>query len=516
MFAVKRFIQLSAAAAAALMMVSCATEVKKPTFADEGNMIPDNAVMAMKVNAQQLFDKVAGDPDSVMYDYVQEYKENLPVDAGSLGINLDVPVVVSCSADIQDVMRGHVSFEAYAVALLNDSSALVKTIDDLAGMLKLMGYNLVKEAVDANTYYSASFEEGMYVDVAVSPKALVIRYTYNENLAAASLKESMFKSFENGGPQQTDGLNEFYLTKSDIAMWMDAESMLDVVMPLIKTYEPTAAAQLQSYIPMYKGSSVVTELNFEDGKTLLCFKIFGSEQLKLYATKYNAVPTDRFLKNIPVTAVAAGNIAYKDFSGLVDELCTMSDEYAYAFEYLSEQFGVNEELLAGMPGTITFAVDGTEIDSREVPGFMLCAECESNVWEFVEQYIAPESELIEEDVYYVEEGGFFVFYDNGSINVCDSNMLQVAPFGNGFSFADTALGEKIENGGFVFNLAALPKHVLNNIAQEIDYYMTGEELLEFVSSVTVTTAQDFMSATFTVNMNDRNHNLLEKLAELVL
>ena len=515
MFAIRRFMQLTAVVAAAVMMVSCATEAKKPTFADEGNMIPDNAVIAMKVNAQQLIDKVAGDPDSKLYEYLQEYKGQMPFDAASLGINLDVPVVISCSADIQDVKRGDASFEAYAVALLDDSNAFVKSIDEVTAMFKLMGVSVVKEAVDNNTYYKSSFEKGMYVDVAVSPKAVVIRYTYNESAVEAGLKDSMFKLFANGGPQQSEGLDEFYLTKCDLAMWLDAGVLVDMVMPLLDAYEPKSAAQLKSYMPMYEGWSTVAELNFEDGKTALTFKTFGSEQMNLYATKYNAVPNGKLLKHVPATAAFVGNIAIKDFPGLVDELCSMSDEYAYMFEYLSEEYGVNEELLAGMPGTITVAVDGTYIDTLEYPGFMVSVECDRNVWEFAKQYLAEEAEKLDEDAYCVEDK-FYVFYDEGFVNLVDSNMAMVVIIGNDISFADTKLGADIQNGGFAFNLAALPAHVVESVAQEIDLNMTAEDILEYVSSVTVTTSQDFMSATITVNMEDTEHNLLEKVVSLVL
>mgnify|MGYP003305049382 FL=1 len=61
------------------------------------------------------------------------------------------------------------------------------------------------------------------------------------------------------------------------------------------------------------------------------------------------------------------------------------------------------------------------------------------------------------------------------------------------------------------NLEVIPIELLDYLASEIDIFMDGEDLLGYVTSLVVDTSDDFMSATVTLNMGDKNHNLLEKL-----
>ena len=67
-----------------------------------------------------------------------------------------------------------------------------------------------------------------------------------------------------------------------------------------------------------------------------------------------------------------------------------------------------------------------------------------------------------------------------------------------------------ENGAVV-DLEVLPASLLDSLASEVEYYMTGRELLEYVNSVVITSSDDHMQATLTLNMGDKEHNLLEKL-----
>ena len=63
------------------------------------------------------------------------------------------------------------------------------------------------------------------------------------------------------------------------------------------------------------------------------------------------------------------------------------------------------------------------------------------------------------------------------------------------------------------DLAAIPARDLEKyVRREFGVRMTREQILDLCSSAVLTTSDDFMSATLTVNMNDKDHNLLEKIA----
>jgi hypothetical protein len=141
-------------------------------------------------------------------------------------------------------------------------------------------------------------------------------------------------------------------------------------------------------------------------------------------------------------------------------------------------------------------------------------ECDNNVWEFLESYLDESAESVSNGLYRVED--YYIGYNDGMAFVMDVETMERAMAGSESGFAQTELARKIRKGGLVFNLAALPDELLDSAAEEVLYSMTGRDLLEYVSSVTLTTSEDFMSATITVNMGDESNNLISKIINEVL
>jgi hypothetical protein len=136
-------------------------------------------------------------------------------------------------------------------------------------------------------------------------------------------------------------------------------------------------------------------------------------------------------------------------------------------------------------------------------------ECDSQVWEYLEKNLLSEyADYIGDSTYSIEDE-YLIGYQEGAILMCDA----MCPLG-GFNYSSFA--DDIEDGGFVLNLKALPYHLLDEMAEDIDYYMSGYDLLGYFSSLVVTPSSDFMTATVTLNMNDEDHNLLEKLIAYAL
>jgi hypothetical protein len=282
--------------------------------------------------------------------------------------------------------------------------------------------------------------------------------------------------------------------------------MMNLAMPVLKQEDPNVAAQFEQYLPMYAGSSVVYDLDFQDGKTVMNVGVYGSEELEAYAHKYNMKASDKFFKQLPEQSFVAFNVAIKDFAGIVDEMCRINPDYVDLLAYLEEEYDFNKELLNGFPGLVTFALTGAGLYS-DVPAFGLMMECDESVWEYAQEYLAEYAEADENGVYNFGEVAY-VGYADGYIYVKDAETFNGL---NSSSFADNAYAKTIAKGGAVVDLEALPADILDDFASEINYYMKGEELLQYVTSVIVDPADDFMSATVTVNMGDKNHNLLEKL-----
>lgn len=531
MFGINRMFKLVAVVAASVMIVACGQDKEKVSAASENNMIPDNAVFALKIDAQQLWEKALGNPDSELRQtwnmaksYVPMYAASLGEigtiasdfvkDPSTLGIRPDQPVVVSFAIDILDVASEQVNVEVCLVALLDNSAAFVKAADvamDLANKEAELG--MTKEVVDDSyTYYSFSPERGVNVDMGVAEKSAVIRVKANTTKEAEDYKASMLSLFSNGGPAKTDGLDAFYASKGDVTMWMDMEGTLNMAKPAMEQLDPTAMAQLEEYMPMYKNASLVSTLEFQKGKTVLEAKVFGSEEMMKYGEKYYAEASSKYLAEIPFEPCVVVNGAMKGLAGLVKEMSSASPELAEGFEYLESELGIDEKFIEGLPGLITFALDGRGIDYRELPGFLLLMECDANVWEFAEQYLEMYADEVEEDLYCIEDM-LCISYAEGTLKFADIYTFISQPYE--YSYGDSYLGQQIEKGGVVIDLSKLPSSALDAVAREIDYSMTGSQLLEFIDSIVISSTPDQMTSTVTLNMGDESENLLSKIISYV-
>jgi hypothetical protein len=128
----------------------------------------------------------------------------------------------------------------------------------------------------------------------------------------------------------------------------------------------------------------------------------------------------------------------------------------------------------------------------------------------VQEEIVEEAHCVGSDMYNIMNVAYLAYMD-GHIVLADPDTMSAVSLGGTDSFAETALAKEIQNGGVVMNLEALPIPVLDMFAKEIDANMSGEELLDFVSSVVVASYNDNMSAKLILNMGDKQHNFLEKL-----
>jgi hypothetical protein len=284
-------------------------------------------------------------------------------------------------------------------------------------------------------------------------------------------------------------------------MWGDLEGVMTAYKPLIEALDPATASQLQAYMPMYEGASFISDLNFETGKTVIGFYSYGSKEFKEYAQRYKTASTDKFFSKLPESSFVVMNVAIKNFAGLVEELCTMSPEYADVFAELEES-GMDKEFFEGFPGIITLAVDVKELSEEGLPRFAVFAECEQDVYVLAKSsfdaalydYVNEELEFLADMHFGYEDGYMYLVYPSVAGGF-DKNELAAA----------------IENGGAVVDFAALPEFVLDELAREISDGLSGQDILPYMTSVVVVNSADFASATVTVNMGDKQHNLLEKI-----
>lgn len=501
--------KLAAAAAAAFVIASCSGN--KPMLATADNMVPGDAVFAMKVNADQIWNKALGEQGSMVrnawiaskgmlamqtaeFGEMGEVARQILNDPAALGVDLTQGVVISVGGEITDIYAEEGVAQVYVVAMLDNSEAFLKVADAAVAVANAEGglsaYKDVEES--GYTHYVIMSEDGISMDLGVSAESAVLRFMYNDTVETTALAQSLTAAFVQESAA-TEGLKAFHENNKDFVMWGDFEGVMTAYLPFIESLDPATASQLQTYMPMYEGGSFVSDLNFEAGKTVIGLHSYGSKELEAYVQKYNTASSDKFFSKLPESSFVVVNVAIKNFAGLVEELRTMSPEYAEVFAEL-EAYGVDKAFFEGLPGIVTLAVSAADTD---MPAFAVFAECEENVYELAKTAFA--AEIAEYARLGYEDGYMYLVdpqtYANGVANGFDKNELASA----------------IKKGGAVINLAALPTFLLDELAYEIDLGLSGQELLEYMSSVVIVNSSDFTSATITVNMGDKQHNLLEKV-----
>ena len=524
MISFRRIVKLSVAAAAAFIITGCAGN--DAPLASKGNMIPDNAIYAVKVNADQFWNKALGDQGSPGREMWQAAKSMASIytselgefgevarqilnDPAALGVNMKEPLVLTFAAEFSDYesydMEGNV--EVCLVALLDDSEAFLKIADAAVAVADAeAGVVVLKNVAQDFTHYEVEIEEDLTLDLGVTEESAVIRIKLDSAEEPLSLSDSMLALFAGEGPHDTDGIEAFYASEADLAMWGDLDATLTMAMPVLEQEDPDSAAQLQAYLSMYEGSSFVSDLDFQDGRTVLNYSLYGSKELETYAKQYYAKPSAKFFEKLPASPFFAINVALKDCAGLVDEMSKLDAEFAELFTDLEEEYGFEKELLEGFPGVITFALSGDGL-SDGTPVFGLMMDCEENVWEYAQEQLAEYADADENGVYNIDDV-VYVGYADGYMYAMDPETFH----GQGSSsLADNAYADILAKGGLVVDLEALSTELLDDFAREIDYYLEGEDILQYVSSIVVDPSDDLMSGTLVFNMGDKGHNLLEKL-----
>ena len=227
MFDLKKIMKLTAVVAVAMALASCAG---KNQLASKGNMIPEGSVCAMKVDANQLWDKAMGAPGSPAHQLWGMAKMGLNMqlpemgelgqkiremvnDPATVGIAVSEPVVVSVNPTFVDVQREEFSLEAYMVALLDNSEAFVSVLDAAVAFAQAEeDFTVTKTVVSDNyTHYEFLVDEEGTLDLGVSNESVVLRLTYTTipSTEPVDLKTSLPTLFANGGPADSEGLEDF-------------------------------------------------------------------------------------------------------------------------------------------------------------------------------------------------------------------------------------------------------------------------------------------------------------------
>ena len=542
--------------AASVLLASCAEEEKVSL-----PLAPEDAVFAAKVDVKSIYEKSLGDGSAASENIMQNLQAALmqagaptPVEnilkkalnnpMTAFGLNLNQPVLVSATMDVASENVG-----VYFSLPLSDKALFCMILDQVyAKASKSSEYdseydyygreNLSpsKETLSGGTdFYFFGGAADNYACCAVAGNAAVV-YVSNQSLGknGQAGKAAIEKLLSQSGSCTGAGFDAFMASQDDLAIWYDVDSLLDMAMPMIKQEDMSLYAVLEMLKPYFEGVSVRGSLDFEKGKTVVGFSVDGPQQMKDMVAKYTAVPSDKFFSTLPASSVVAANIAIskKALSDTWTELLNDPSIGAY-LKQGAAQFGIGEEFISGLPGTITA---GLTVGADGNPVGALAIECDKYVYDTVMNLLEAHSGMVEStglDTYMIYEEEYdydsynyyygysptpvktriaSVVYVNGAAIITTDSMLGVQ---TGYRSAASRL---ISNGGFVLDVVNLPSDLMNELTKELSselhMWINPSMVLDWVSSVSLT-AKDGLNTELSVNMGDQQHNILQKLIAVI-
>ena len=522
---VKSVLKVGVAFWAAIVLASCGGS-------SVYDMTPSDAQFIVKVDAKSLLEKTFAEETKdakvvldELKDACDEFESNelsniikaVIDDPRSSGLNFNEPIVVSGTADLDDE-----EFDVFVALPIADSKKFKELIEAF--------YEESKEVAE-NSYYSSEPNrftlekdiEGYYLgdgildqDVCLGlTKDAAVFYFSSEGLGEEQKdgKSALNELFAQKNGCEAAGIMEFKKLDSDFAVWFNGEEFAGTV---IKEYEYALSGlydDLSFISELYENFYCVLSLNFEKGKTVLEYTYGGSKELAKISDKYYASPSDKYFKYMPKNSFAIANLGMssKLFVDVWDELMAQ-EELAPVLESVGSEYGVDENFLKGLPGTITAAV---AVSAEEVPSFAVVAECDKKVFELLERFIEDFGLEKDGDAYMYEDysgNEYYLTYVDGAILFMDSSVWNVSK-GKALkeNYKSASTSSLIAKGGMVVDFSVIPEEYLEEIAYEMD--MEGSDLLDWVSSIDVTCDKSLVRMVW--NTNDKKSNILQNLIGLI-
>lgn len=550
----KAILKLFTFAAVAVIFASCASEEVTE------NYIPEDAIAVAKVDLASLYEKSLGDGSETskrIMDFLRETvnQEDIPAPAQNIilnslnnpinvfGLNLNQPVLCSATIDVYEEQIGlyislplsdRILFKSIIEKAYEDSEDYALWATELGDYMDYPEPYKTTIANGVDFYYFGDMLDMGCLCLAITNHS-VICYVSPKSLGnegkvgQKAIKELLGQKGTCDGP----GFDKFMASSNDASIWLDVDALMDEMLPLIRKEEPQAYAVLKQFDSILDGLNITTSLDFELGKTVLTASVSGSDEYEQLLDKYTATSTDKYFSMIPSNSALVANFAIskQTVSDVWESLSNAKELSMYMG--IAKQFGVNEEFIAGLPGTITM---GLALIDKNTPSYSLAIECDKYVYDIVMSLLETFSGMVENNndgsySIYTEEYDYYSFdydtikkyigyvkYVDGAAVVMSTDFWYATSGGQEFpsSYASSE-SSKIANGGCLFDFTKLPESMLAELvyelSMELNYRITSADIFEYFSSMVLTHSDG--ESRLECNMTDKKHNLLQKMIALL-
>lgn len=499
---------LLACAVTALLMISCAGEKEKAATPEV--LVPQDAQIALKLDVKSVLDKAIDEDNEAVQEIVEGVKMVMSEfqEKGELGIDLEKPLVLSGVFDIEDE-----ECDLYMAVTLSDKAKFDATLSEFVKLADEMDIQVNKSALKSGQdVYEVLYDEiGYPVYLGVDKTSAVVFVPVETEMDG---KDALEELYAQAGCPAYEGFDAFVKASDDLTLWAASDVFVDELMDVFYD-DPSLAELVESFMPdmdMFEGSSMLVGLNFLDGKTVLTYANYVSEELAAYSGKFMGTASDKYFNLIPENAFLVANMAIDGLDSLFDSLME-NEEVSEAFSSLSF-LGINEDIFEALPGTITLAVAENSEDCMEMPEFVVAIECGEKIYDLLKTFVLSRYAEREGNAYNVFDM-CYVAYVDGAIVAMSPNLWAASSDGEGLAqnFNSSPYASTISSFGVLFDLESISEELMSEFLD--DSSLDKETITEFCSSAVFETGKN-LDGSITLNMADKDHNLLEKIVELAL
>ena len=510
------------------------------------NLVPENAIMAIKVDVGDLYKKSFEDND-VTKKLIAEIRKGVneipdaeikglynnaldnPVEA--YGLDLDEPVIISVTHPGK-INRGSKDLIAvYAAMAISDYDVAKKFVDRVYQAAKAdsycYGYPTSKSSINDDVeFYHFGYADGVMISCALSEDFLLFYMTEDRNNADRKAKTAIEDLLSQKNPCSAPGFEDFIDADNSVDFWMNIEAVANIGFNEIKGElygkNEMAAMLMKS---MLNGMAVNGYLDFDEGKTEMGMKMHYSDAMKEQIEKFYQEPSSKFLELLPAETVCAFNVAINN-AGLQkawDD--AMKNPLVQMYMGEAAEFGVSKSLISGLPGTITFGCAMNDDDG--VGDAVLAVECDKNAYKTVMRLL--ENEGMAEDMgngysfvekrydymiddYRKEVLAYAIYNDDKECAVIMTPSVWKKSNGgknieSNYHKSDSA--DDIEDGGFVFDFTKIRPQYMRNLLRGVDRHFTVSNFLDFMASIVLTYDEDEVDVVW--NMGDQDRTILQAI-----
>lgn len=373
-----------------LLVSACVNNVNnKGSYLDA---IPDNTVMSVKVNVNQLLTK-----SEVLEN------EQVTVTLKALFLSLSTPTRELMNSIVDNPEECGIDLDQSIVAAITDFEAKEGVVT-MAVQSKAKLENFIK-VITEDEDFDLDIQVNKVGNYSVVELNGLEIMCFDAMKCVVAISEDTKPAYYMNLAKENQAVNNanfmaFCDAKEDFVIYGDYEKIMELAGQM------NAKLEMGNMQDLLNDAYMLLSLNFEKGKIVFKASYDGNEELKELASVCQANPTMNNMGFIPSNSLAVANFGIKDLPKMI-EMVEFPDEVMDELNKGLEALNLSISDLEMFNGDITLALlPVNKVGREEVPQYMVMAECSESEWF---ETIASQNDdwsLVDANVYAMHENRY--------------------------------------------------------------------------------------------------------------